>query len=268
MKRTISFALLMLLGDAAQAEMVNQWTFEDGTANDYVGGLSGTTYGGLKIEGGVAYFDGSDDYIQTESIQSALSERTIVIWLSMTNFSQVNGGVFTVDDPWEPETRENQFDALVYGERNAGAWYAGSDFGNRSYWDSEWERMDSSRSHDIMMVSISYALDDTVTMYLDGEVYGQFTSPNEIYQYEQGGANFLLGVRHSARLSEAGTNTVWNAFWEGAVYEARVYDTALTGSEMQSLYETSEFYNVPITDSAAVLMLALGLGAGRKRKGA
>ena len=115
------------------------------------------------------------------------------------------------------------------------------------------------------MVSISYALDDTITMYLDGEVYGQFTSPNEIYQYEQGGANFLMGVRHSARLSEAGTNIVWNAFWAGAIHEARVYDTALSSTDIETLYQSVEIRSVPL-NGAGILCGMFLLAARRAKK--
>lgn len=265
MRKPTFAALALLLCGNVNAEMVNQWTFEDGTANDYVGGLSAITDGDLRIDNGVAYFDGIDDYIQTDYMTGDITERTIVTWLSMTDFSQRKGGVFVLDEMPSVYTSINNFDGLVYAEARDSIWHAGSAHGARSYSDSVWEKMDDSRGGDVIMLSISYALDDSISMYLNGDLYGSYTPNDSIATYHGGTSTFLMGLRHSQRKSQAGLDVDNNAFWAGAIHEARVYDTALSSTDIEALYQSVEIRNVPL-NGAGVLCGMFLLAARRARK--
>ncbi len=59
----IAVAALAMAGQSAHAALIHQYTFNDGTANDSVGGANGTLEGAAIISGGQLQLTGNNaDY--------------------------------------------------------------------------------------------------------------------------------------------------------------------------------------------------------------
>ena len=59
------------------------------------------------------------------SAVAAGTDKTLVSWVCLANTTQQGGSALTIQ-------RGDQFDGIVFGERAAGKWMAGSDFFDRT----------------------------------------------------------------------------------------------------------------------------------------
>ena len=55
-----------------------------------------------------------------------ISDKTLVVWVSLDNLSQQGGSALTIDD------RHGRFDGIVFGEIEVARWMAGSEGFNRT----------------------------------------------------------------------------------------------------------------------------------------
>ena len=109
------------------------------------------------------------------------------------------------------------FDSIVYGERVAGQWIAGSDFFNRTAPDNGGAAETSTSE---VMIAIVYDATNGITIYRNGVEYGARYVQGTLVEHPANGAGILLGKRHS----EAGAGS----YYQGSINEARVYNAALT----------------------------------------
>ncbi len=117
---------------AATTNLLHQWTFNDGTARDSVGSAHGTLFGGALIEQGRLVLDGIDDFMRSGVLRTNVSERTLVVWVSLDNLSQQAGSAMTIENP----SGTDVFDGIVFAERVPGQWMNGSSFFARSVVDN------------------------------------------------------------------------------------------------------------------------------------
>ncbi|MEX0641990.1 MAG: lamin tail domain-containing protein, partial [Pirellulales bacterium] len=118
------FAAGPLLGNAAppaDANLRHLWSFNANT-NDQVGTSHGTANGGASVTAGRLVLDGVNDYVRTAPINSAISTKTLVTWVSMANLTQAAGSAMTLENPTGADT----FDGIVFAERAPRQWMAGS----------------------------------------------------------------------------------------------------------------------------------------------
>jgi Tol biopolymer transport system component len=69
--------------DPGTANLKHSWTFNDGTANDYVGGANGTLVGGARVAGGMLILDTLNQYMEMPAAMLELntySELTLEAW--------------------------------------------------------------------------------------------------------------------------------------------------------------------------------------------
>src|SRR5207247_8878202 len=117
------------------------------------------------------------------------------------------------------------FDAIVYGEREARKWTAGSSFFRRT---RELKALEESANPlELIHIAIVYRGDSSIALYRNGLPYSDpYTPTGEragLQTYAANDARVLLGLRHTG----AG-----NGYLAGDIDEARLYDRRLSAGEV------------------------------------
>ena len=217
--------------------LVHRWSFNDGTANDSVGTAHGTLYGTATITAGRLSLSGSSGNNRMGApLGSALgTDKTLVAWLTLSSLAPNNtsGGPLSVGT-----SNWGVFDAIVYGERTGGQWMNGSDFWNRTLGNNGGAAETLIEPNEIM-ISITY--DSTavnkIKIYRNGELYAQHNQ-GTLASYAADG-KVLIGPR-----------AVTDGYMNGYINEARIYNTALTASEIAALYAQGPDLELQVTVTA------------------
>ncbi|MEQ9066617.1 MAG: DUF1553 domain-containing protein, partial [Gimesia chilikensis] len=208
--------------DTTEASLVSSpvaaWDFRKGT-DDLVGGLSGTLHGSAKQTPEGLVLDGNRSFLKTDPLPEVLGEKTLEVWVKLSDLQQRGGGVLSVQT-----TDGNIFDAIVFGEQQPGHWLAGSDHFNRTKSFQGPEEKTASEKE--VQVALVYAADGTITAYRNGAVYGSGYRSKGLQTFPAGKTEVLFGLRHG---SPGG-----NRLLKGVVSQARLYDRALTQEEIQA----------------------------------
>ncbi len=213
------------------AGLVHEWTFDDGTARDSVGGAHGTLRNGARVVDGALELDGVDDYMQSSPIGGPIAERTLVAWVRAANLEQRGGGVLVM----ERSAGTDVFDGIVYGEFTGQQWTAGSDFAARSLVPDNGGALETSTGW--RMVAIAYDASNGVTIYRDDALYARRYVQGELVEYAAGASDVLVGLRHEDHSRAFGSATGGDAFFAGAVDRAMVFDRALSAAEIAALFD-------------------------------
>ncbi len=149
---------------------------------------------------------------------AVILNKTLVAWVSPATPNQRGGSVLTLDD------QNGHFDGIVFGEIAERRWMAGSDMWQRSLRDQGAVPAEDAGPSAIVQIAIVYS-GKRVTVFRDGREYSQ----HEISEPRGFGPESvaLIGLRHI----EAGDR----ACFVGSIYDARIYDRALTPQELASL---------------------------------
>ena len=210
------------LAGAAPVSLIHRWSFNDGTANDSVGMANGTLFGNTTpaITGGQLILNlGSDQnqYMKTSALPETLGARTIVGWVSLSNLSQPGGaGVLGI----HPAGVDN-FDSIVYQERTSGQWMNGSSGFARS---PENNGGAAETSTGAVMIAITYETDNSIKIYRNGVRYD--TSATQGSLVTRTNPIAIIGRRYEGASPSL----------QGAVDEARIYNTPLSAMEIGNLY--------------------------------
>jgi Ca2+-binding RTX toxin-like protein len=212
-------------GGGAIPAPLHEWTFDDGTARDSVGGADGTLVGGATIVNGRLLVGPPGRYMRTSELPETIGVKTLVAWVSLDTLDQGGGSALTIENT-SALAPTNYFDAVDFGEFTRDQWTAGSDFSQRSLPDDGGA---PERAVDrIVMLAIVYAADSSIAIYRNGAPYAPAYVKGVLQTYRAGNSDILIGYRHST----CGTNCPLS----GAVDEARIYGTALTGDQIEQLY--------------------------------
>ncbi|MEO2046882.1 MAG: DUF1553 domain-containing protein [Pirellulales bacterium] len=204
---------------------IARWDFES-DMRDSVGSLHVTPLIGGHFENG-ALIVGDKSHVITLPLQQTLKAKTLEAWVQLDNLTQRGGGVMTLQTP-----DGVYFDSIVYGEKNAGHWLAGSNGFSRT------QPFRASQESDVVTrpvhLAISYHDDGQIVGYRDGKPYGSAYQTSGPFQFDTGGAIVGFGVRH---LPAGG-----NRMLEGKIFLAKLYDRALNADEIKiSFLSTSWF---------------------------
>jgi hypothetical protein len=213
-----------------------EWTFEKDT-RDTFGNLALTLAGAARVENGALVLDGQS-MAESGSLPKQLTAKTLEAWVMLDSLTQQGGGVLTV------QGKDGVlFDSIVFGEKQAGHWVAGSDNFSRSQLLEG--PMETEAAKRPVHVAVVYQSDGTITGYREGKPYGQAyrKAPGAVFDSEV--SQVLLGCRHGKPLGNHGLR--------GRIYRARLYDRALTGQEIAT---TSRIEDLSITDSDVLASLS------------
>lgn len=149
-----------------------------------------------------------------------LMDKTLVAWVTPANLTQQGGSALTVMEG-------EDFDAIVFGERQPGRWMAGSDFFRRTQTMAEQAAYldETADGKALVQIAIVYR-GNQVTLFRNGEKFADYqiqqprTFDDEWYA--------LLGLRYLGGGGPVG-------FLHGSLEEARIYDVGLEAAAIAAL---------------------------------
>ncbi|QOV91308.1 DUF1553 domain-containing protein [Humisphaera borealis] len=205
-----------------------RWDFRTGGKDQY-GNLNIHLSPGARLSDEGLVLDGKAAFAAAGPIGKNLRAKTLEAWVKLSNLQQSGGGVIGI------QTSGAVFDSVVYGERQAGRWMAGSNNFQRT--QDNGGPADTDAAQRFVHVAITYADDGTITAYRDGKPYGRGYRASNVADYEAGEAEILFGMRHSP----AGGNRML----AGVIQRAAIYDRALTEAEVEASSQAgSDFISV------------------------
>ncbi len=214
-----------------------RWDFAE------TGGTSTTAGAAFELKGGAVVRDGrlqlpaEGAFLQSAPLGKDIAEKTLEAWVSLANLQQGGGAAISI------ESQDGRvFDAIVFGERQAGKWMAGS---------SGFERtrdldvpVETAAPGTFVHLAVVYRADRTIEMFRNGQPYGQPYRPESAVQtYRAGQARVLIGQRHT------GGGRPWLT---GAVRRAVLYDRALRPEEIAASFR-SDGLSIPTEEILASL---------------
>jgi len=207
---------------------VARWDFNE-DLRDSVGSLHGTAFGGARVAGGRLILDGgAETRVETTPIDRDLREKTLAVWVALADLKQQGGAALSLQTP-----SGAVFDAIVFGEREAGQWMAGSNgFVRTQSFRAPVETVSAADpvTGPTVQLTLVYRADQSITMYRNGVRYGEPYNAGGLATYEKGKAQIVLGMRHSP----PGGNRMLG----GAIDRAELFDRPLTDEEVADLNGT------------------------------
>lgn len=255
-------AILLPLSLSAHASLIGQWTFDN--ASDSTG-----NWQDLTLSNGAVIHDGMLDlsagglqwantvWAGTGALgnQHVVINKTLVSWVQLTNPYSRTGSALTLDS----STTDN-FNGLIWSENFLNTWQVGSSFGrNNVYLGPDAAGIVGN----IVQVAATWqqvAGGININYYLDGVNVGEYVSAN-VFSWQTGNMEAIFGARHTSGTS---TPIASGAGLDARIYEARIYDTALTGQQISDL--KLEVVSAP-SGFGFMLMGLAALATMRRRQG-
>ena len=224
--------LILCLPMLAQAQgpksefIVAQFTFEPGEElEDLTGNFPDLTLmGGAEVDGGQLHV-ASGKWAVSSPMEKGpdISEKTLVSWCYIDNLNVLAGSVLTID-----QINADQFDAMVFGERQPQKWMAGSSNFTRT--QDPVPGFEETETGILIYLAYSYENDggNHVRLYRDGELFGDYTL-GTVPTWTPGDAEIFFGIRHG-NAGGGGPGML-----EARIEEARIYNTVLSEAEIKEL---------------------------------
>lgn len=211
-------------------QLLGRWTFEPGVEDEDLTGHWGPLQrvGNATIAGGALHLHGSGTtaagWARVPDYDGpTIREKTLVSWVALDDLNVRAGAALSLDGVVKPD-----FDAIVFAERVALRWMAGSDFFKRTL--DVVAQNEATVGATIQMAAAYRDLgggDVEVTLCRDGAQIGQYVRGN-MAEWAAGDAEVLFGKRHT-------TGSLQPGALEGRIEEARIYDGAMTCAEVGAL---------------------------------
>ena len=124
--------------------------------------------------------------------QGALKDKTLVAWIAPANLTQRGGSALTIQ-------RGDQFDGIVFGEKVAGKWMAGSDGFTRTQQDQFAGAVETADSKTLIQMAIVYK-GNQISIYRNGKPYVSYEASNiDLLCDEKGGNGFAIASGAGSR---------------------------------------------------------------------
>lgn len=149
---------------------------------------------------------------------SAAVDKTLIAWVSLKNLTQQGGSALTIQSG-------EQFDGLVFGERAAQRWMAGSDFFRRTEADQSQYPVEDAAPGTLVQIAAVYD-GDVIRLYRNAQLYAEYAAEN-IDLLNVGNHIAVFGLRHVG----AGSGTPL----AGVIEDARIYASALSPEQLAAL---------------------------------
>jgi len=208
--------------------LIGHWTFEPGIETvDLTGNWQDLqTFGGATITNGYLDVTGFSDFARVQGYSGpVIRSKTLVSWVSLDNLNIQSGSALTID-----RITVDNFDAIVYAERQANRWMNGSSSFSRT--QDAVPGFAEMNANELVMMAISYEdLNNNnvrITLYRNGVQIGQYDD-GPIGTWVAGDAEMWMGKRHGS-----GTNGPGQL--DAKINEARLYGRTLSSTEVLDLY--------------------------------
>jgi hypothetical protein len=220
---------------------LGQWTFEPGNElKDLV-----KNFGDLKLNGGATVTNGdlnldTNKWAITSGYKGPdIKEKTLVAWVYIDDLDIKLGAPIAIN-----QTSSDSFDAIVYAERQARRWMAGSSNFTRT--QDTVPGFEEKETGKLVYIAISYENNGGqahVRIYRNNDLIGDYTQ-GIMASWTAGNAEALFGIR--AMIG----GTIYG--WIGQrVEEARIYGTVLSQNDIKNIHKT--FLAVTPGDKLTVL---------------
>jgi hypothetical protein len=111
--------------------------------------------------------------------QSAITDKTMVVWAAPANLSQRGGSAITVD-----MANPDAFDAIVFGELTPRKWMAGSTLGKRTQRNQDACAAEPAGSDEFVQMAIVYQ-GRHVTIYRNRQKYASYEMPENPQTFDK-----------------------------------------------------------------------------------
>jgi uncharacterized protein DUF1553/uncharacterized protein DUF1549/concanavalin A-like lectin/glucanase superfamily protein len=199
-----------------------RWTFDQATNAVMPGELKG----GATITSGVLKLGKTGAFYQTSPLPRDIREKTLEAWVALADLKQGGGAAISIQSE-----DGGVFDAIVFGERQAKKWMAGSSgFERTRDLDAPEE---TSPPGALVHMAIVYRADNSIAVFRNGEPYGKpYTPGSPLQTFKAGSAHVLLGMRHKGG---------GKLFLTGEIKQAALYDRALSADEIAASFRAAGF---------------------------
>ncbi|MCA9698678.1 MAG: thrombospondin type 3 repeat-containing protein, partial [Myxococcales bacterium] len=227
--------------------LLGKWTFEPGSelvdATGQWGNLS--LFGNASVSGGQLHVHGSGTNASGWAAArgfsgSLIREKTLVSWVAVDNLDVRAGSALTIDN-----ISGDNFDAIVYAERVAYRWMAGSSYFVRT---KDVVQVNEAAVGQMVQMAISYrdlgGGTVQITICRDGVQLAQYKS-GSMAQWTGANAEVIFGKRHTDGNYQPGA-------LEGRIEEARIYGGAMTCAEVGGLVQWHDSDHDGVSDDEDV----------------
>lgn len=166
---------------------------------------------------------------ETPTTGTRFIDKTMVVWATLGQ-SQQSNSIITLENP------PSEFDSLVFGEIQPGKWMVGSDYFRRTERNQEASAVETASPDELLQLAIVYQ-GNRATLFRNGEIYASHEMAGGPIAFSTD-SHVLIGQHHSDTIGAPG--------FIGTVDDARLYDRALTQSELRSLRPNQAFGPKPL----------------------
>uniref|UniRef100_A0A1X7UZF4 Uncharacterized protein n=1 Tax=Amphimedon queenslandica TaxID=400682 RepID=A0A1X7UZF4_AMPQE len=208
--------------DIAKSSLVGHWTFEEGKKlKDLTGNFADILLKGARIENGKLIVHRQGWAVSPKYTGPTISEKTLVSWVRLTDTRVRAGSALTID-----KISVDEFDAIVYGEREANRWMSGSSFFRRTT-DPRPGYIGSTNPVQIAITYQNMRGSVHVRLYVNGRLFGRYTK-GYIAIWSRGDTEVFWGIRHGN--TNGGPGRI-----NAEIEESRIYTTVLKPQELVKL---------------------------------
>lgn len=193
------------------------WDFED-SLDDAVTGIGAEAIGDASIRGGALELRGG--CVLTEPLGTDLAEKSLEVLVQLDGLDQRGGGALTVQT-----LNGVTFDSIVFAEKSPRRWLAGSNNHARTLPFEGPE--ETTAAEEPVRIILVFEADGTIRGYRDGRPYGKAIRKKELQEFKGSDVQVAFGLRH-------GKNPTGNRVLKGKIFEARLYDRALSPEEVEA----------------------------------
>ena len=154
-----------------------------------------------------------------QATPSRPGEITLVSWVQVKDPESRGGSVLTLGNG-------DQFDGIVFGEIAPHRWMAGSELYHRTQMNQDSWPTETAGADEWIQVALVYR-DNTITMFRDGKELWSYRAASAPIAFGKG-EYAMFGWRHQGAGGPGG-------FFHGAIRDARIYASALTGADLTAL---------------------------------
>ncbi len=218
---TLSMPISAFAQGAQADNLLGWWLFD--SPKDEMGNWDDIDLHGAKLDGGQLVVETTKWAHALNYTGPDIEEKTLMSWVSLDNLAATAGSALTLD-----KESEDQFNGLVYAERQPNQWMSGSSWFHRT--EDFPDAVNEKNEGEMIFLAVTYKNDKgsyKITGYRNGDSLGSYTK-GELKTWPTGDAEAIWGKRHTNGLAGPGD---LNAHIE----ESRIYAVALTQDEIQSL---------------------------------
>lgn len=209
-------------------DLVGHWTFESGNErNDLTGNFEPVSVIDANIKDGHLNVSNGKWAISNLVSDIQIKERTLVAWAKINNLNVRGGSILSINTG----LAQNDFDAIVYAEKEPKKWMSGSGaFGRTENPNNKPASEYEEEVNKLVKITITYAANNQIKAYRDNELIGSYTKGN-ILTYSEG-TTVYFGVRHRLENGQKFPGSPWI---DASIEEARIYNGVLTAEQIKNL---------------------------------